>query len=136
MLEIFYYIRSVQCGKKKGLCNGKPLCTLCKTSWQLTNFLFIFFSFQLLLLSKTSLKERLENTRRILRFLAKAGKNKTKWKFKLVIRWFTAPLNWCFTYIQPGERRNHSQDTGSNLLLLRYLNFWSYVLTNYYVVTY
>jgi len=28
-----------------------------------------------------------------------------------------------FTYIQPGERRNHSQDTGSNLLLLRYLNF-------------
>ena len=76
MLEMFHYIKSAQSGKK-GLCNEKPQVYVSKTSWQLTNLLFVF-SFQLLLLSKTSLKERLENTRRILRFLAKAGKNKTK----------------------------------------------------------
>ena len=74
MLEIFHYIKSAQSGKK-GLCNEKPLVYV-----RLVGNLLIFclFSFQLLLLSKTSLKERLENTRRILRFLAKAGKNKTK----------------------------------------------------------
>ena len=76
MLEMFHYIKSAQSGKK-GLCNEKSQVYVSKTSWQLTNLLFVF-SFQLLLLSKTSLKERLENTRRILRFLAKAGKNKTK----------------------------------------------------------
>jgi len=46
--------------------------------WWVLNTLPIDPPLKLLLLSKTSLKERLENTRRILRFLAKAGKNKTK----------------------------------------------------------
>jgi len=46
--------------------------------WWVLNTLPIDPPLKLLLLSKTSLKERLENTRRILRFLAKGGKNKTK----------------------------------------------------------
>merc|ERR1719411_2189350 len=43
--------------------------------WWVLNTLPIDPPLKLLLLSKTSLKERLENTRRILRFLAKGGKN-------------------------------------------------------------
>lgn len=43
--------------------------------WWVLNTLPIDPPLKILLLSKTSLKERLENTRRILRFLAKAGKN-------------------------------------------------------------
>merc|ERR1712241_210272 len=46
--------------------------------WWVLNTLPIDPPLKLLLLSKTSLKERLENTRRILRFLAKGGKSKSK----------------------------------------------------------
>jgi len=46
--------------------------------WWVLNTLPIDPPLKLLLLSKTSLKERLDNTRRILRFLAKGGKAKSK----------------------------------------------------------